>query len=128
MKNTAKELEEENRDCKTKMADLDKRLKLCRDEMYDLNNTLNKSNKRNLMIQSESTANHKIGPKRPPKKPYSPNYFSIFSRTLPFFIIVNFHYLVFVRLSKIFKPRKPLGCVVSVNNFEGTSSQKCGPD
>ena len=72
MKNTAKELEEENRDCKTKMADLDKRLKLCRDEMYDLNNTLNKSNKRNLMIQSESTANHKIGPKRPPKKPYSP--------------------------------------------------------
>ena len=58
-------MEEENRDCGTKMADLDQRLKECRDDMGDLNKKLNESNKRNLMIHSESMANRKSGPRIP---------------------------------------------------------------
>ena len=59
-------MEEENIYCGTKVADLDKRLKECRDHMGDINKKMNESNKRNLMIQSEAMDNYKSGPKRPP--------------------------------------------------------------
>ena len=65
------------------MADLDKRLKECRDEMYDLNKTQNKSKKRNLMIQSQSTDNYKSGPRGFPINPYSPTNNRIGGRGYP---------------------------------------------
>ena len=54
------------------MADLDKRLKDCRGDMGDLNKKMNESNKRNLMIHSDSIANYKSGPRRPTINSQSP--------------------------------------------------------
>ena len=65
-------MEEENGYFCAKMDDLGKVLKECRGERDYLNNKLEESKKRNLLIQSEATANTNNGFSIPPVNPYPP--------------------------------------------------------
>ena len=64
-KDMAKEMvnkvDQEKRSCGTKMSDLQKSTKECRDDMDDLNNNIEESTKRNLMIKSQATDNTNNG-------------------------------------------------------------------
>ena len=50
-KDTTKEVEEDNFDCGTKIANLEKSLKKCRGEKDDLNKNLEELKKRNLLLK-----------------------------------------------------------------------------
>ena len=65
----AKDLEWVNGGCGTKMVDLEKRLKECRDNRVNPNKNMEESNKRSLLIQSEAVANTTNVSRRPPTNP-----------------------------------------------------------
>ena len=65
----AKDLEWVNGGCGTKMVDLEKRLKECRDNRVNPNKNMEESNKRSLLIQSEAVANTNNVARRPPTNP-----------------------------------------------------------